>query len=1179
MNSTSAASSTTASSATASSATASSATASSATASSATASSLNALTESAGKAQSSEGLSLQSFLASLSVAAVIFGVEVLFFILLRRKLQRVYEPRTYLVPENRRTKAPPPGLLDWFKPIFATANSDFINKSGLDAYFFLRYLLMLLKIFCILAVFILPILLPLNSIGGRGEPDVKGLDQLAWTNVAHDDTDRYWAHLLLAIGVVLTCFYMFYRELRSYIRLRQAWLTSPQHRLRASATTVLVNGIPRKWLSVEALMGLYDVFPGGIRNVWINRDYEELAEKVEERNKVAKLLERAETELIMLAKKKHMKELRKAAKKNPAVDKAAAEAAAAATNEHFANGPGLSSGNPHQIPGSGPHQTDGKGKSRSRFIIPVVGEGLQKIQHGVMGGVGVVTGGVRKFGEFMPKQGHGTQSGDASNDVPAIEEPEATEEEPEGHDQYGRRKPRRGSTLKGTSPSPDRGRSPASAARASVPAPIDTASANTRANTTNLLGKQEEEVDAPPHFMFWKKRSKVSDQHKRGEEDETPLGRGSPTATVHSIIEKYKKKDKTEYPVAFDLQYGDDDYEEPVWKKYIKEKERPTMRLPIYGIKWLPALPFLGKKVDTIYYCRKELARLNVEIEHDQSTPEKYPLMNSAFIQFNHQVAAHMACQSVSHHVPLQMAPRQIEVSPDDVIWGNMKMTWWQRYIRVAAIYLATGGLIIGWAFPVAFVGLVSQIDYLTNLFKWLAWLNRLPQAVLGLISGVLPPLGLAILMALLPIILRTFARIQGCHTGMAVERSVQGMYFAFLFTQVFLVVSISSGITAVIKEILDNPVSAPTILAQNLPKSSNFFFSYLLLQAFTVSGGALLQIGTLVVSFILSPILDKTAREKFTRATTLSEMKWGTFFPVYTNLACIGLVYSVISPLILVFNILTFSLFWVVYRYNLLYVNNHRFDTGGILFPRAINQLFTGIYVLEVCLIGLFLLVRDSQGRVACLPHAMVMVVVTIGSVAYQFTLNSAFGPLLTYLPITLEDDAVIRDEEFAKENDERRRLNLIREEQEGDDLNKVLEERERRSMGEDTPAGIELEPMDHEKPDVEAQETFVQKRKNRQSRAEYFEDIADDIEDLSPEERDKLVQHAFQHEALRSKRPVIWIPRDDLGISDDEIRRTQKFTENIWISNEWAGLDGKGKVVFRRSPPDFDVRDLAEL
>jgi len=97
------------------------------------------------------------------------------------------------------------------------------------------------------------------------------MDQLAWTNIAPGGTHRYWAHLLLAVGVVALFCYMFYHELRAYIRLRQAYLTSPQHRLRASATTVLVSSIPRKWLTVEALVGLYDVFPGGIRNVWINR--------------------------------------------------------------------------------------------------------------------------------------------------------------------------------------------------------------------------------------------------------------------------------------------------------------------------------------------------------------------------------------------------------------------------------------------------------------------------------------------------------------------------------------------------------------------------------------------------------------------------------------------------------------------------------------------------------------------------------------------------------------------------------------------------------------------------------------------------------------------------------------------------------------------------------------------
>lgn len=445
----------------------------------------------------------------------------------------------------------------------------------------------------------------------------------------------------------------------------------------------------------------------------------------------------------------------------------------------------------------------------------------------------------------------------------------------------------------------------------------------------------------------------------------------------------------------------------------------------------------------------------------------------------------------------------------------------------------------------------------------------------------------------------------------MAIERAVQGMYFAFLFIQIFLVVSISSGITVVINDLLNSPFSAPAILAQNLPKASNFFFSYMLLQAFTVSGGAILQIATLFIQFILSPIVDTTAREKFARATTLVEIKYGTFFPIYTNLACIGIVYSVISPLILLFNICTFSLFWMVYRYNMLYVNNFRFDTGGLLFPRAINQLFTGIYVMEVCLVGLFFLVQDEQGRVACFPQAIIMIILTIATMLYQYTLQSAFGPLLTYLPITLEDNAVIGDEKFAKEHGEWGRL--AAEEEDGDDLNEVLEAREKRERAMDRQAeDIEMreierrrdggpggssseEPITTTDPtgkrevkhhkfgkDVEAQSErrmTGHSQINQRPELALFANIADEIEDLSPEERDILVARAFQHEALRAKRPVIWIPRDDLGISDDEIRRTERFSANIWISNAYAGFDAKTRVVYGRPPPDFDQRDLVEL
>lgn len=318
------------------------------------------------------------------------------------------------------------------------------------------------------------------------------------------------------------------------------------------------------------------------------------------------------------------------------------------------------------------------------------------------------------------------------------------------------------------------------------------------------------------------------------------------------------------------------------------------MRLPIFGLSWMPSLPLLGKKVDKIDHCRKEVARLNLEIEMDQQQPEKFPLMNSAFVQFNHQVAAHMACQSVSHHIPKQMAPRLVEISPDDVIWDNMSIKWWERYVRTFGVVIIVSAMVIGWAFPVAFTGLLSQLSYLEGRFSWLRWLSELPEWLISAIQGILPPLFLAILMAILPLILRFLTRNQGVHTGMAVELTVQNYYFAFLFVQLFLVVSISSSFSSIFNSFKD-VTSVPEILAQNIPKAANYFFSYMILQAMSVSAGALVQIFGLVSWFILAPILDTTARMKWARTTNLNQMQWGTFFPVYTTLASIGTYISIL--------------------------------------------------------------------------------------------------------------------------------------------------------------------------------------------------------------------------------------------------------------------------------------------
>jgi hypothetical protein len=111
---------------------------------------------------------------------------------------------------------------------------------------------------------------------------------------------------------------------------------------------------------------------------------------------------------------------------------------------------------------------------------------------------------------------------------------------------------------------------------------------------------------------------------------------------------------------------------------------------------------------------------------------------------------------------------------------------------------------------------------------------------------------------------------------------------------------------------------------------------------------------------------------------------------------------------------LITFALFWFTYRYQMIYVSYAKTETNGLIFPKAINQLFTGVYFLELCLIGLFFLQDGPNKSKPCIPQAIIMIVVLAFTIMFQVLVNRAFSPLFQYLPITFEDEAVERDQEF---------------------------------------------------------------------------------------------------------------------------------------------------------------------
>lgn len=169
-------------------------------------------------------------------------------------------------------------------------------------------------------------------------------------------------------------------------------------------------------------------------------------------------------------------------------------------------------------------------------------------------------------------------------------------------------------------------------------------------------------------------------------------------------------------------------------------------------------LQFFGKKVDSIRWLRNELA---TTIDQVTTLQQKHldgeaKQLSAVFIEFNSQSAAQIAMQTLSHHQPLHMTPRFIGISPREVVWSALNLSWWQRIVRKFLVKGGIAALVIFWSVPSAAVGLISNITYLTSVLPFLSFIDALPDTIKGVIAGLLPSAALSMLMALVPIICRS---------------------------------------------------------------------------------------------------------------------------------------------------------------------------------------------------------------------------------------------------------------------------------------------------------------------------------------------------------------------------------------------------------------------------------------
>lgn len=293
-----------------------------------------------------------------------------------------------------------------------------------------------------------------------------------------------------------------------------------------------------------------------------------------------------------------------------------------------------------------------------------------------------------------------------------------------------------------------------------------------------------------------------------------------------------------------------------------------------------------------------------------------------------------------------------------------------------------------------------------------------------------------------------------------------------------------------------------------------------------------------------------------------------------------------------------------IVWRYNLIFVLDSDPDSKGLFYPRALMHLTVGLYLAEICLIGLFFL----NGAIG---PGLLLILLLVFTALVHYSIYRAMSPLIHNLPQTMSLEEDIQEEEKAKLEAARARTETDTFDQGAanayydmdqefgdpeDDIGPLSDDEDHtqgtralegasdvrsafgswfkdytKTAAKEQVESLGLTPTPH---DPDAPPNFITKWLNPHIH-EDFVSIRKTLmtlpETLPDEGHDP--RRTYYPPEMWAPKPIIWIPRDEAKVSRQEVAHTRKATP---ISDLGATLDENGRVVVEVGMAPLDLPRL---
>ncbi|CAM8989036.1 unnamed protein product [Rhodiola kirilowii] len=433
-----------------------------------------------------------------------------------------------------------------------------------------------------------------------------------------------------------------------------------------------------------------------------------------------------------------------------------------------------------------------------------------------------------------------------------------------------------------------------------------------------------------------------------------------PDESVHELVEHFFLVNHPDQFLTHQVVYDANILSELVsekkkfqnWLDYYRGKysrnqtKRPLTKTGFLGL--------CGNKVDAIEYYESEIEKLSKKIsdERERITNNPKSIMPAAFVSFKTRWGAAVCAQTQQSRNPTvwltEWAPE-----PRDVCWDNLAIPYVSLSIRRLIVTVAFFFLTVFFMIPITFVQSLANIEGIEKVAPFLKPVIEV-KFIKSVIEGLLSGIALKLFLIFLPSILMLMSKFEGFSSISALERRAATRYYTFQFINVFL----GSIITGTAFEQLDKFLhqsanEIPVTIGVSIPMKATFFITYIMVDGWAGIAGEILRVRPLIIYHLKNFLLVKTEKDR-EEAMDPGTLGFNSGEPQIQLYFLLGLVYSVVTPILLPFVLVFFALAYVVFRHQIINVYNQEYESAAAFWPDVHGRIITALIVSQLLLMGL---------------------------------------------------------------------------------------------------------------------------------------------------------------------------------------------------------------------------------